>query len=61
MRYNSQMTETQTGFRSTYSVTDHIFTLHTRIELYINKRKKYMISCVDYTKVFDMIGRIERN
>ena len=36
----------QAGFRSRYSIIDHIFVLHTLIDLYLNKKKK-IILCIN--------------
>ena len=47
----------QAGFREGYSTTDHIFTLHTVIDLYINKKKRIYCAFIDYKKAFDFIDR----
>ena len=44
VEYNNLMTETQTGFRSTYCTTDHIFILHTLIDLY--KQTQTYLLCI---------------
>ena len=54
---NITLTETQAAFRTKYSTTDIIFTLHTLIELYMNRH----IYCafIDNAKAFDMISRVD--
>ena len=48
----------QTGFRTGYSTTDHILTLHRLIELYLNTGKGTYCSFIDYRKAFDYVKRI---
>ena len=47
----------QAGFRSVFSVLDHIFTLHSIIEFYKNKKQRVYCAFVDYNKAFDLIDR----
>ena len=48
----------QAGFRHDYSTTDHIFTLHAIIDMYIKNGKKLYIAFIDYRKAFDFIDRV---
>jgi hypothetical protein len=54
---NSKLGQEQAGYRTGYSTTDHIYTLHTLIELYLSKGKKLYSAFVDYQKAFDLIDR----
>ena len=41
-----------------YSTQDHIFTLHSIIDIYLNKivdRKKLYCAFIDYQKAFDLV------
>ena len=49
--------EEQAGFRANYSTTDHIFTLHSIIDIYLKKKNNYFCAFVDYSKAFDMLNR----
>ena len=49
--------ENQAGFRSNYSTLDHIFSLKSIIDFYLNKRKKLFCAFVDYKKAFDTVNR----
>jgi len=55
---NNILCEEQVGFRSGYSTSDHIFTLHFVINMYLNKGKKLYGTFVDYRKAFDSIDRV---
>ena len=44
----------QAGFRSGHSTIDHIFALHTLIDLYLNKKKRLYGALIDYKKEFDV-------
>ena len=49
----------QAGFRRNHSTVDHIFVLHTLIELYCKKNKSQLYCAfVDYSKAFDIIPRV---
>jgi hypothetical protein len=50
--------EEQAGFRNGYSTTDHIFTLHSLLEMYLNKHKKVYCAFVDFKKAFDTVDRV---
>ena len=56
---NNILGEEQAGFRSGYSTQDHIFALHSIIDLYLNrfKRKKLYCAFIDYSKAFDLVDR----
>ena len=43
----------QAGFRAGYSTTDHIFTLHAILDLYLQKKSKVYCAFIDYKKAFD--------
>lgn len=49
--------ESQAGFRQAYSTTDHLFTLRTAVDFYLNEGKKVYCCFVDYRKAFDNIWR----
>jgi hypothetical protein len=50
--------EEQAGFRDGYSTMDHIFVLHSIIDLYLHqKRKRIYCAFIDYKKAFDLIDR----
>lgn len=54
---NDILGEEQAGFRHDYSTIDHIFTLHTLIEMYLQKGSRMFCAFVDYRKAFDFINR----
>ena len=48
----------QAGFRPGYRFTDHIFTIKTILNKYINECKKQVYACfVDFSKAFDIVWR----
>jgi hypothetical protein len=49
--------EEQAGFRAGYSTLDHIFVLHSLIDLYISKERRMYCAFVDYKKAFDLVDR----
>ena len=49
--------EEQAGFRSGYSTIDHIFTLHTLVDLYLYKKERLYCAFIDYKKAFDFVDR----
>ena len=51
--------EEQAGFRTGYSTHDHIFTLQSIIDIYLNKfnRKRLFCAFIDYQKAFDLVDR----
>ena len=59
---NNIIGEEQAGFRSGYSTHDHIFVLHSIIDLYLNKfhnnnKKRLFCAFIDYRKAFDLVDR----
>ena len=58
LEYHNILEENQAGFRSGYSTTDHIFTLHALTEILKNKEKKLYCSFIDFSKAFDSVWRI---
>ena len=57
---NNIIGEEQAGFRSGYSTHDHIFALHSIIDLYLNKfnrKKRLYCAFIDYRKAFDLVDR----
>ena len=56
---NKILGEEQAGFRAGYSTQDHIFTLHSIIDIYLNKysRKDLYCAFIDYQKAFDLVDR----
>ena len=47
----------QGGYRKGHSTTQHIFSLHSLINLYLQKKKKLYCLFVDYRKAYDKIQR----
>ena len=47
----------QAGFRKGHSTLDHIFVLHTVIDLYLREKKRVFCAFIDYKKAFDLIDR----
>ncbi len=47
----------QAGFRAGYSTLDHMFVLHSLIELYLAHKKRIYCAFVDYKKAFDLVDR----
>ena len=56
---NKIIGEEQAGFRAGYSTQDHIFTLQSIIDIYLNKfnKKKLFCAFIDYQKAFDLVDR----
>jgi hypothetical protein len=55
--YTGLLGEEQTGFRSGYSTTDHVFTLNGILELLLGNKQRLYCAFVDYKKAFDSIDR----
>ena len=55
---NGVLEENQAGFRSGYSTTDHIFTLHALTEILKSRNKKLFYAYIDFQKAFDSVWRI---
>ena len=58
---NKIIGEEQAGFRAGYSTQDHIFTLQSIIDIYLNKLNinniKLFCAFIDYQKAFDLVDR----
>ena len=54
---NKLLGNEQAGFRKNHSTTEHMFSLHCIISLYLHKRKRLYCTFVDYRKAFDSIQR----
>ena len=50
-----QLGEEQAGFREGYSTLDHIFVLHSLVNLYLHRKKRIYCLFVDYRKAFDTV------
>ena len=48
----------QAGFRKNHRTVDHIFTMKTIVDKYINKRQNIYVCFVDFAKAFDSVWRI---
>ena len=51
------MGDEQAGFRHDHSTLDHMFVLHSIVELYLHKKKRVYCAFIDYRKAFDSIQR----
>ena len=49
--------ENQAGFRKQYSTLDHIFSLHTLIEILKASKQKLFCCFIDYSSAFDSVWR----
>ena len=49
--------EEQAGFREGYSTLDHIFLLHSILNIYFSHRKRLYCAFIDYRKAFDLVDR----
>lgn len=52
------LNENQAGFRKHYSTTDHIFLLHSLIEILKKKKKKLFCAFIDFAAAFDSVWRV---
>lgn len=50
--------ENQAGFRKGYSTTDHVFVLHSRIEIMKNSNKNLFCCFIDFSQAFDSVWRV---
>ena len=50
--------ENQAGFRKGYATSDHIFVLHSLIEILKTRKKKLFCTFVDFSKAFDSVWRM---
>ena len=54
---NRLLSETEAGFRKTYSPTDHLFTLLALIQKQLQCHKKLYVAFIDFRKAFDSVIR----
>ena len=54
---NNLLSETQAGFRKTYSTTAHLFTLLALIQKQLQCHKKRYVAFIDLRKAFDSVIR----
>ena len=54
---NNMIGDEQAGFRNGHSTLDHIFVLHSLIDLYLSKKERVYCAFVDYKKAFDLVDR----
>ena len=47
----------QAGFRKGFSTIDHVFVMHSLIDLYLAQKKRLYCAFVDYKKAFDLVDR----
>ena len=52
------LAENQAGFRSGYSCSDHILTLHLLIDIMKKKNKKLFCAFIDFSQAFDKVWRV---
>ena len=50
--------ENQAGFRKGYATSDHIFVLHSLIEILKTRKKKLFCTFVDFSQAFDSVWRM---
>ena len=55
---NKILSENQAGFRSGYSINDHVITLSSLIDLHKFHKKKLYCCFVDFSKTFDSVWRV---
>jgi hypothetical protein len=55
---NNILDENQAGFRKGYSGSDHIFTLHSLIEILKKRKLKLYCIFVDFSQAFDKVWRV---
>ena len=54
---NNLIGQEQAGFRENHSTIDHIFVLHSVIDLYLSQKRRVYCAFIDYRKAFDTIDR----
>jgi hypothetical protein len=54
---NNILNEAQTAFRQGYSTSDHLFNIHSLIEILKKRKKKIFCAFIDFQKAFDLISR----
>ena len=56
LKEHQVLSKNQIGFLPNHRTSDHIFTLHTLIDQYVNQNKGKIFACfVDFQKAFDSI------
>ena len=55
---NNILQQNQAGFRKGYSCHDHIFTLHSIIDILRQKKKKIFCAFIDFAAAFDKVDRV---
>ena len=50
--------ENPAGFRKGYLTTEHVFVLHSLIEIIINSNKKLFCCSIDFSQAFDSVWRV---
>ena len=55
---NNLLDENQAGFRKGYSCSDHIFTLHSLIEILKKRKQKLYCAFIDFSQAFDKVWRV---
>ena len=50
--------ENPAGFRKGYLTTDHVFVLHSLIEIMKNSNKKLFCCSIDFSQAFDSVWRV---
>lgn len=54
---NNKIVEEQAGFRAGHSTVDHIFTLFSIVQRFLQKNSKLYVAFVDFRKAFDCVDR----
>jgi len=54
---NEKIVEEQAGFRAGYSTVDHIFSLFSIVQRFLQKNTKLYVAFVDFKKAFDLVDR----
>ena len=52
---NTVISDAQTVFRTQHSTMDHIFTLYTCVQKYMNRGDKFYVAYIDSSKAFDSV------
>ena len=54
---NDMLGDEQAGFRNGHSTLDHIFVLHSLIDLHLSRKERVYCAFIDYKKAFDLVDR----
>ena len=54
---NELLGDEQAGFRNGHSTLDHIFSLHSVIDLYLSSKEWVHCAFIKYKKAFDLVDR----